>query len=137
MLDDRIAVIPVKDPPKVGLLWTPSQEDRRVEQGIIKYRGDNVKELKVGDWVLFSGYSGTRISYQDEGHFIVLRETDVLALLSGERSELVYTHSQVMHFFGQAVEHTLNKDKKYQTIEGLASSFEAELDAYANSLVEF
>ena len=141
MLDDRIAVIPVEDPPKVGSLWVPDTAKRRAEQGVIKYRGENVKELKVGDHVLFSGYTGTRISYQDEGHLIVMKETDVLALLSGS-GEIIMSRSQVTTIFKNAFNHILAAKLDYddsacQALQDFAEAFEAELDAFDNTLVEF
>lgn len=140
MLDDRVAVIPVDDPPKIGSLWIPDTAKRRAEQGVVKYRGDNVKELKIGDHVLFSCYSGTRITYQDEGHLIVMQEADVIALLSGS-GEIILTRSQCVGMFGRALDHVLNKQQDFATdgviLTRLAEAFEAELDAFDNSLVEF
>jgi len=136
MLDDRVAVIPVEEPDMIGSLWIPDQAKRRSDQGIIKYRGDNVKELRVGDHVLFSQYTGTRITYQDEGHLIIMRDSDVLALI-GEPGEILFARAQVVKMFGSAVDHVLNQSSKEQTIERLAEAFEAELDSFDASLVEF
>ena len=137
MLTDRIAVIPVDDPPKIGSLWIPDQAKRRADQGVIKYRGDDVKELKVGDHVLFSAYSGTRITYQDEGHLIVMKETDVVAILGGS-GEITVTRSQVVAMYGRALDKVLNSNSsRATTLERLSAAFEAELDAFDNTLVEF
>lgn len=139
MLDDRVAVIPVEDPDMIGSLWIPDQAKRRSDQGIIKYRGDNVKELRVGDHVLFSQYSGTRITQQDEGHLIIMKESDILALI-GEPGEILFARAQVVKMFGSAVDHVLNQDGGElfnRPLERLSEAFEAELDAFDASLVEF
>jgi co-chaperonin GroES (HSP10) len=107
MLDDRIAVIPIEDPEKIGHIIIPDTAKRRVDQGIIKYRGDNVKELKVGDHVCFSGYTGTKISVKGEGTLIIMKEEDVVALI-GEGQEL-FTKGQVERFFSNALDETLRR----------------------------
>ena len=107
MLDDRIAVIPIEDPTKIGHIIIPDTVKRRVDQGIIKYRGDNVKELKVGDHVCFSGYTGTKISVKGEGTLFIMKEEDVVALI-GEGEEL-FTRNQVEHFFDSALTETLRR----------------------------
>ena len=135
LLDDRIAVIPIEDPSRVGNIWIPDSAKRRSDQGIIKYRGVNVKELKIGDHVLYGCYVGTRISIQNEGHLIVMQEIDVIALLD-KVTETLFTRDQVVEFFGRALGHVLTKDVDDPLLE-LSEAFEAEFDAYDASLVEF
>lgn len=93
LLDDRVAIIPVEDPNKIGSIWIPDVAKKKADQGVIKYRGKNVKELKVGDHVLFPAYSGQKIAIQGEGVLFVMREEDVLCLL-GEGKEL-FTQEQI------------------------------------------
>jgi len=107
MLDDRIAVIPIEDPDMVGHIIIPDTAKRRVDQGIVKYRGDNVKELKVGDHVCFSGYTGTKITVKGEGTLIIMKEENVVALM-GEGVQL-YTLDQVDRFFSNAHNETLKR----------------------------
>ncbi len=135
ILDDRIAVIPIEDPSRIGSIWVPNSARRRSDQGVIKYRGANVKELKVGDHVLYGCYVGTRISIQNEGHLIVMQEVDAIAVLE-KGTETLFTRDQVVEFFGRALGYVLTRDVDDPLLE-LSEAFEAEFDAYDNSLVEF
>ncbi|GAH80120.1 unnamed protein product, partial [marine sediment metagenome] len=51
VLDDRVAVLPMKDPGHKGLIIIPDnvREDRRTDQGIVYARGQNTEDVKVGD----------------------------------------------------------------------------------------
>lgn len=93
LLDDKVAIRPLSDPDKIGLIIIPEMAKRRSDQGVIIYRGPNVKELKVGDHVLFPAYSGSRIVVEDEGHFLIMPEEEIVAIL-GE-GEKVFTLIQV------------------------------------------
>lgn len=71
---DNIAVTPISDPDKRGSLWIPDQAKERVDQGIVKYVSKKVAErdeIHVGDYVMFSGYTGTLVQLEDEGTFII------------------------------------------------------------------
>lgn len=56
-----------------GLLYIPEDSIRRANQGTVIYIGEKVKSVKVGDYVLFSGYSGTTVR-TDEGVTIIMHE---------------------------------------------------------------
>lgn len=82
-LDDKVAIIPIEDPDvRPSGLWIPDQAKQRADQGIIKYRGPNVKHLRVGMHVLFSPYSGTKITHVEEGTLFIMPEDAVEALIS-------------------------------------------------------
>lgn len=95
MLGSRIAVIPVEDPDRVGSLWIPAEGKQRVDQGVVKYRGPDVVSIRVGDVVLFGGYTGTKISIEGEGELIVMKEEDVHAVVEGT-GEQVFSLSQCL-----------------------------------------
>jgi chaperonin GroES len=77
----------------VGSLYIPETAKRKSDQGVIIYKGDDVEELKVGDHVLFSAYSGTQISVAEEGHYLIMPESEVVAVLGeGER---VFTQKDI------------------------------------------
>lgn len=83
LLRDNIAVTPIFDPDKSpGGIWIPDMAKERCDQGIIKYCGPDVQELKNGDYVLFSGYTGSLIKLEDEGLLIVMAEPFVNAVLT-------------------------------------------------------
>jgi co-chaperonin GroES (HSP10) len=62
---NKVAIIPIRDPDKIGSLWVPDQAKERTDQGIVKYMGPECKYVKLGDYVAFSGYSGTLFNIQD------------------------------------------------------------------------
>lgn len=79
---EKIAVIPMHDPDMIGHIIVPDIAKERVDQGIIKYVGEDVEpEFKIGMHVLFSGYSGTLVNIEDEGSLIIIHKDFVTAEL--------------------------------------------------------
>jgi co-chaperonin GroES (HSP10) len=70
------------------LLYVPEQAKDRCDQGIVKYVGPLVKWVKVGDHVLFSGYSGTLLSVSGEGRLIVLPERFIHAKVDSPDTDI-------------------------------------------------
>lgn len=95
LLRDRVAVIPLKDPPKTGSLWTPDQAKWRPDQGIVKYRGHDVTEVKIGDHVIFSGYTGTKLVIDGEGELVIMQEEDIEVVLVDDPHKF-YTAEQIL-----------------------------------------
>ena len=93
-LRDLVYIIPLEDREKVGSIYVPDQAKQRVDQGIVKYRGPDVKELRVGDHVIFSGYSGDELITETDGLLYLMREDDILAVF-GESDSRVMTEGQV------------------------------------------
>lgn len=62
---NKVAVIPIRDPDKIGSLYVPEIAKERVDQGIVKYMGPKCEHTKIGMYVTFSGWSGTLIQFQD------------------------------------------------------------------------
>jgi co-chaperonin GroES (HSP10) len=81
MLGRDLAIIPIEDPDRIGHIIIPEEAKQRADQGVVKYKGPDVRFLSVGDHVLFSGYTGEKVSLNDEGVLIVMSEEDVLAVL--------------------------------------------------------
>jgi hypothetical protein len=71
---DKIACTPIFDPDKHGSLWIPEQAKERCDQGIVKYVGPECNYVRPGDYVLFSGYTGTLVQLEDEGLLIIFPE---------------------------------------------------------------
>lgn len=78
---DRVAIIPIRDPDRIGLIWVPDQAKERTDQGVVKYIGPECKWCTIGAYVAFSGFSGTLFNVEDPerpGHFtedlIIVRE---------------------------------------------------------------
>ncbi len=59
-----------------GLLYIPDDSIRRANQGTVSIIGDKVTTVSVGDFVLFSGYSGTTIHV--DGIVLILMHEEFL-----------------------------------------------------------
>ncbi len=81
LLENRIAVTPIYDPDRIGSIYIPDSAQERCDQGIVKYIGPEVKDIKIGDYVLFSGYTGTLVHVEDEGSVIIFPEEFATAVL--------------------------------------------------------
>lgn len=90
VVDNRVAIVPVENPIRTRALpgenslapdglHIPHMAQTRINQGFVKYRGPNVIDLKIGDYVLFSGYTGTLTHIEGEGKLIVMPEDFVVA----------------------------------------------------------
>lgn len=91
-LHDRILVkrVEAEERSKGGLIIPDSAKEKPVEglvvavgSGTRNKTGDLIPlEVKAGDKVLFSKYSGTEVKVQlDGGEHLILREDDILAVL--------------------------------------------------------
>lgn len=86
LLGNKVAVIPVGDPDKIGSLFVPDMAKERTDQGIVKYVGPECKYVEVGMYVTFSGYSGTAFKVDDtsgvtDERLIILSEDFITAEL--------------------------------------------------------
>src|SRR6266511_23003 len=86
MIGTKLAVIPLFDPDKTpsGLLYIPEVAKERCDQGIVKYVGPDCKLVKPGDYVMFSGYTGTALKFEEEGTLILFHEEFVVAKIEGQ-----------------------------------------------------
>jgi len=92
-IGDRVVVKPTaKEETSRGGIIIPDTATEKPQQGTVIAVGsgkmqDNgersAMELKVGDRVLFAKYGGTEFKHDGED-LLVLRESDVLAVLTGE-----------------------------------------------------
>ena len=62
---------------KIGLIHIPESARRRPQEGEVLAVGTDVQDLRVGDRVLFSRFSGIEF----EGHGIVIWEKDVIGVI--------------------------------------------------------
>lgn len=76
LVENKVAIDPIwdSDYSPSGLLIIPEEAKDRCDQGIIKYIGPLVKNHQVGDYVLFSGYTGSLVRLEGEGPLIIMRE---------------------------------------------------------------
>ena len=89
-LSDRVMVKALEETEQMrGGLFIPDTAKEKPQQGEIIAVGPgryekNVRvpmEVKVGDKVLYGKYSGTEVTLDDD-QFLILRESDVLAVIS-------------------------------------------------------
>ncbi len=81
-LKDRVWVSFAEEPEKTaGGLYVPDTANKeKPQQGKVEAVGSDVKEVKVGDIVLFDRYSGSKIKIDDKDHLIV-KEEDLLGII--------------------------------------------------------
>jgi co-chaperonin GroES (HSP10) len=96
----NVAVAPLFDPLTYGSLILPDASRERCDQGIVKYVGTKVKELRIGDHVIFSGYTGTLLELEGEGLIIVLPERFVVARIGYDGSTPAATDIPGLYFKG-------------------------------------
>lgn len=115
LLGDKIAVVPIGDPNRTegkpvysakeiealkasggfkesgsGSIFIPDEAKERADQGIVKYVGPKVKQIKIGDYVLYSGYTGTTVQFAKDadGVLIIFREPFVTAILDNPDTDV-------------------------------------------------
>jgi chaperonin GroES len=89
-LADRVVVKPLEESEQMrGGLYIPDTAKEKPQQGEVVAVGPGKlseegkridPELKVGDKVLYGKYSGTEVTL-DDAQYLILRESDVLAVI--------------------------------------------------------
>lgn len=98
-----IYVIPLEDDKTTESgLYLAETAQQRCDQGIVKYVGSNVTDIKIGNHVLFGGYVGTRMAFEGEGILIIMAPDDVLAIVNDDPPIYLFTSVQVLRFIEQA-----------------------------------
>jgi len=64
------------DPDMYGHIIVPEMAKERCDQGIVKYHGPDVKTVKIGDHVIFSGYTGSTVEIEGEGSLLIFLPED-------------------------------------------------------------
>ena len=99
MYDDKIAIKPLVDPEESeGGIIIPDIAKQKEDQGIIIYKGPNVKFLHIGDHVLFNGYAGTHVAIDGEGLYMIMREEAVSCIIEESR-DWVFTGRKIEQIF--------------------------------------
>jgi chaperonin GroES len=83
-LGKNVLIHPIDDPSMTesGLLYIPDQAKQRTDNGIVVAKGPDVTEdIQVADHVMFSGYSGDKVSIEDGGIFFLVPESHIHAKL--------------------------------------------------------
>ena len=81
-LKDRVFVSYTEELEKTaGGLYIPDSAKEKPQSGKVEAVGAEVKQLKIGDKILFDRYSGSKISI-DNVEYLIVKEEDVLGILS-------------------------------------------------------
>lgn len=86
ILGDKVALSPVFDPDTTpsGRIIIPDSTKERCDQGLVKYVGPEVKDIKPGDFCIFGNYDGQIYNIEDEGLLIVMSEASIKAIVGFE-----------------------------------------------------
>lgn len=80
-LKERIFVSYVEETEKTaGGIYLPDTAREKPQKGKVEAIGGEVKEVKVGDIVLFDKYSGSKVNI-DGTDYLILKEEDILGIL--------------------------------------------------------
>lgn len=83
IFQDRVAIIPMADPDKIGSLYVPEVAKGRSVQGVVAMVGKECTSLKRGDHVLYPAYNGQVVDIEGT-RYIVMYEKDVTCKLVTE-----------------------------------------------------
>jgi chaperonin GroES len=80
-LKDRVFVKYTDEAEKTaGGIYIPESAKEKPQKGIIEAVGSEVKEIKVGDIILFDKYSGSKINI-DNNEYLIIKEEDILGII--------------------------------------------------------
>ena len=80
-LKDRVFVKYSEEAEKTaGGIYIPESAKEKPQKGIIEAVGSEVKEIKVGDVILFDKYSGSKINI-DNNEYLIIKEEDILGIV--------------------------------------------------------
>ena len=80
-LDNRLVVQvdEVKEKTDSGILLSKENQEKQC-RGVVTDIGPKIEDIKIGDYIMFPDYAGT-IVYTDGEEYLIMRETEVLAVL--------------------------------------------------------
>ena len=80
-LKDRVFVKYSEEAEKTaGGIYIPESAKEQPQKGVIEAVGSEVKEIKVGDIILFDKYSGSKINI-DNNEYLIIKEEDILGII--------------------------------------------------------
>jgi chaperonin GroES len=84
LLSDRIFIVPFESDEKTASgLFIPEMAREKQQKGLVMAVGNGIKDepmlVKVGDIVVYSKYSGSEISIDDED-YLVMRQGDIIGI---------------------------------------------------------
>ena len=80
-LKDRVFVKYTEEAERTaGGIYIPESAKEKPQKGIIEAVGSEVKEIKVGDVILFDKYSGSKVNI-DNNEYLIIKEEDILGIV--------------------------------------------------------
>jgi len=80
-LKERVFVSYAEEPEKTASgLYIPDAAKEKPQRGQVEAVGSEVKDVKVGETVLFDKYSGSKINI-DDTEYLILKEEDILGVI--------------------------------------------------------
>ncbi len=80
-LKERVFVRYSEEPEKTSSgLYIPDAAKEKPQKGKVEAIGNDVKDVKVGETVLFDKYSGSKINLENE-EYLILKEEDILGVV--------------------------------------------------------
>lgn len=82
-LKDRVFVKYTDEGEKTaGGLYIPDTAKEKPQKGVVESVGSEVKEIKVGNTILFDKYSGSKVNI-DNNEYLIVKEEDILGIVEG------------------------------------------------------
>ncbi len=82
-LKDRVFVKYTEEGEKTpGGIYIPDSAKEKPQKGVVEAVGSEVKEIKVGNTILFDKYSGSKVSI-DSNEYLIIKEEDILGIVEG------------------------------------------------------
>lgn len=106
---NKVAVVPLFDPDQYGSIIIPEIAKERADQGIVKYIGPKCESVKIGDHVIFSGWTGSTIEVEGEGIMIFMPEDFISAVLEAPVSDIpgLYFRAKTGDYFTATYEQAM------------------------------
>ena len=80
-LKDRVFVTYSEEGERTaGGLYIPDSAKEKPQKGVVKAVGSEVKEIKVGNTILFDKYSGSKVNI-DNNEYLIIKEEDILGIV--------------------------------------------------------
>ncbi len=82
-LKDRVFVKYTEEGERTaGGIYIPDSAKEKPQKGIVEAVGSEVKEIKVGNTILFDKYSGSKVT-MDNNEYLIIKEEDILGIVEG------------------------------------------------------
>ncbi len=82
-LKDRVFVRYAEEEERTaGGIYVPETAKEKPQKGTVEAVGSEVKEVKVGNTILFDKYSGSKIKSNDV-EYLIIKEEDILGIVEG------------------------------------------------------